>query len=112
TGLFDAVCGRCCANRTSSREWAIALTTISAGPTPSSQRQACLLSIQPTSVRDTPDEENYRLESRVRENRTHGSEGGDGIGPFPTPIGNSGKSRRIRRLHSLIRPTCLNETLH
>ena len=25
-----------------------------------------------------PDEEPHRLESRVRENRTHGSEGGDG----------------------------------
>src|SRR5699024_5777115 len=87
TDLFDAACGRCCANRSRSREWALALTTINAGRMPSSQRQACSLSAQPTSVRDTPDEENYRLESRVRENRTHGSEGGDGIGPFPTPIG-------------------------
>lgn len=30
---------------------------------------------------------NYRLESRVRENRTHGSEGGEGVKKlFPTPI--------------------------
>jgi hypothetical protein len=36
--------------------------------------------------RETPDEENQRLESRVRENRTHGSEGGE-AGAFPTPIG-------------------------
>ena len=28
--------------------------------------------------RANPDEETHRLESRVRENRTHGSEGGDG----------------------------------
>ncbi len=28
---------------------------------------------------------NHRLESRVRENRMHGSEGGEGR-PFPTPI--------------------------
>ena len=27
--------------------------------------------------RDTPDEDNQRLESRVRENRQHGSEGGE-----------------------------------
>ena len=37
-------------------------------------------------TRDTPDEENQRLESRVRENRTHGSEGGE-VKAFPTPIG-------------------------
>jgi hypothetical protein len=29
---------------------------------------------------------NYRLESRMRENRPCGSEGGEGY-PFPTPIG-------------------------
>jgi hypothetical protein len=29
-----------------------------------------------------PDEDNHRLESRMRENRTYGSEGGEGISPF------------------------------
>jgi hypothetical protein len=28
-----------------------------------------------------PDEDNHQLESRVRENRTHGSEGGEGESP-------------------------------
>ena len=28
-----------------------------------------------------PDEEDHRLESRVRENRMHGSEGGEDFGP-------------------------------
>ena len=32
-----------------------------------------------------PDEDNHQLESRVRENRTHGSEGGEARA-FPTPI--------------------------
>jgi hypothetical protein len=31
---------------------------------------------------------NQRLESRMRENRTYGSEGGEGPHPFPTPIKN------------------------
>ena len=35
--------------------------------------------------RANPDEEDHRLESRVRENRMHGSEGGEGY-PSPTPI--------------------------
>jgi hypothetical protein len=34
-------------------------------------------------LRDTPDEENQQLESRVRENRKHGSEGGEGNLPDP-----------------------------
>ena len=29
---------------------------------------------------------NHQLESRVRENRTHGSEGGESVVLFPTPI--------------------------
>jgi hypothetical protein len=29
---------------------------------------------------------NQRLESRMRENRTYGSEGGEGFNSFPTPI--------------------------
>jgi len=29
-----------------------------------------------------PDEDNHRLESRMRENRTYGSEGGEGFSPF------------------------------
>ena len=40
----------------------------------------------PLRWRDTPDEENQRLESRMRENRTYGSEGGEGFNSFPTPI--------------------------
>ena len=32
-----------------------------------------------------PDEDNHQLESRVRENRSHGSEGGEACA-FPTPI--------------------------
>jgi len=32
-----------------------------------------------------PDEDNHQLESRVRENRTHGSEGGEACA-FPSPI--------------------------
>ena len=34
-------------------------------------------------ARDTPGEENHQLESRVRENRTHGSEGGERELPYP-----------------------------
>lgn len=34
-------------------------------------------------LRDTPDEDNQQLESRVRENRPHGSEGGEGDLPDP-----------------------------
>jgi hypothetical protein len=33
-----------------------------------------------------PDEDNHRLESRVQENCPHGSEGGEGLVPFPTSI--------------------------
>jgi hypothetical protein len=39
--------------------------------------------------RDTPDEENQRLESRGRENRKHGSEGGEGNLPYPYRLGRS-----------------------
>lgn len=45
-------------------------------------------------MRDTPDEVNYRLESRVRENRTHGSEGGDGIMGRSRPL--SASSRNLK----------------
>src|SRR5215211_19951 len=38
-----------------------------------------------TCLNATPDVVNHRLESRVRENRTHGSEGGGPYG-LPTPI--------------------------
>jgi hypothetical protein len=37
---------------------------------------------------------NQRLESRMRENRTYGSEGGEGPHPFPTPIEQGGSSPR------------------
>ena len=40
---------------------------------------------------------NHQLESRVRENRTHGSEGGESVVLFPTPISSS----IILALHSL-----------
>ena len=33
--------------------------------------------MKPTVMRANPDEDNYLLESRVRENRMHGSEGGE-----------------------------------
>ena len=48
---------------------------------PSSRKQACLPCTRPGLKRDTPDEGNYRLESRMRENRTYGSEGGEGESP-------------------------------
>ena len=40
---------------------------------------------------------NPRLESRVRENRTHGSEGGEGE-PFPTPI----ESGRLQTFYDFV----------
>jgi hypothetical protein len=45
--------------------------------------------LRPVCQRANPDEENYRLESRVRENRTHGSEGGDGESRFRPLSGSS-----------------------
>ena len=42
-----------------------------------------------------PDEEDHRLESRVRENRMHGSEGGEDFGPS-RPL-SLAKSRLLHR---------------
>ncbi len=56
--------------------------TIFGGPILTSQHKGCSPSLRPVCQRANPDEENYRLESRVRENRTHGSEGGDGESRF------------------------------
>ena len=41
---------------------------------------------------------NHQLESRVRENRTHGSEGGESVVLFPTPI--SGAPLALHSLRS------------
>ena len=37
--------------------------------------------MKPTVMRANPDEDNYLLESRVRENRMHGSVGGEDVSP-------------------------------
>ena len=47
-----------------------------------------------------PDEEDHRLESRVRENRMHGSEGGEDFGPS-RPLSLPHTRRRIRFLAPL-----------
>jgi len=47
-----------------------------------------------------PDEDNHRLESRMRENRTYGSEGGEGFSPF-RPLSISCVSARLSRYLSL-----------
>ena len=49
-----------------------------------------------------PDEDNHQLESRVRENRTHGSEGGEAKA-FPTPI-NSFAGMAVQFLSFAIAP--------
>jgi hypothetical protein len=48
--------------------------------------------------RATPDVVNHRPESRVRENRTHGSEGGGRKPPYPYPggVAETGKPKRAR----------------
>ena len=46
--------------------------------------------------RANPDEEPHRLESRVRENRTHGSEGGDGASRSRPLSGQSGSGPRTK----------------
>src|ERR1017187_9768705 len=78
-------CERSCASRTGGRRWDAAKQTICDGPMPSSRIRGCSPCLRLMKTRDTPDEENQRLESRVRENRTHGSEGGE-VKAFPTPI--------------------------
>ncbi len=64
--------------------------TISAGRMPTLRSTDCSpwrwsTAKQCEHWRATPDEVNHQLESRVRENRTHGSEGGGPYG-LPTPI--------------------------
>ena len=53
--------------------------TTDVGQTPSSLCLAFSPCMKPTYWRANPDEEDHRLESRVRENRTHGSEGGEDL---------------------------------
>ena len=55
-----------------------AAPTINAGQMPSSRKPGCSRFTRPGCPRDSLDERNHRLESRMRENRPYGSEGGDG----------------------------------
>src|ERR1700678_1839783 len=52
---------------------------------PSSRKPGCSRFTRPGCRRDSLDERNSQLESRMRENRTYGSEGGEAKA-FPTPI--------------------------
>ena len=52
----------------------------------SARQRVCSLPIPQPAVARCPRCGNHRLESRVRENRQHGSEGGEAKA-FPTPIG-------------------------
>src|SRR5271154_5424501 len=55
---------------------------------PSSRKPGCSRFTRPGCRRDSLDDRNSRLESRMRENRTYGSEGGEARA-FPTPISKS-----------------------
>ena len=63
-------------------------TTIIAGQTPSFGRRGYSPCKRPVPSSAGPDEENHRLESRMREIRQSGSEGGGGGDnpPLPTPM--------------------------
>src|SRR5439155_11453792 len=89
TASSDDGCERSCASRKSGPASDAAAPTINAGQTLSSRPTDCSPSTQSKSQRDTPDEGNQRLESRVRENRTHGSEGGE-ANCFPDPYRQKG----------------------
>jgi hypothetical protein len=68
------------------RAWESAAPITNAGQMPSSRKPGCSHFTRPGCCRrDSLDERNSRLESRMRENRTYGSEGGEARA-FPTPI--------------------------
>jgi hypothetical protein len=69
--------------RRSRRAWESAVPITNAGQMPSSRKPGCSRCTRPGCRRDCLDDRNSRPESRMRENRTYGSEGGEARA-FPT----------------------------
>ena len=57
------------------------MRTTCGGPMLTSQTLGFSPCMKPTVMRANPDEDNYLLESRVRENCMHGSVGGEDVSP-------------------------------
>jgi hypothetical protein len=71
--------------RSGRRAWDGVEPIINAGQLPSSRKPGCSRFTRPGCRRGSLDDRNSRLESRMRENRTYGSEGGEAKA-FPIPI--------------------------
>ena len=93
TALFVAGYALSCASGRSVPALVALRATIAAGQTPSSLYTGFSPSMKLMHWRANPDEADHRLESRVRENRMHGSEGGEGFGPS-RPLSTNRCSRR------------------
>src|SRR5262245_17432361 len=85
TSSFADGCAPSCASRKSGRALLSVQPITSAGPTPSSPKPGCSRFTQLGKPRDNPRCGNHQLESRMRENRTYGSEGGEAKS-LPDPI--------------------------
>ena len=81
TALFVAGYALSCESGRSVLALVALSVTIIVGQTPSLLSMGFSPSMKLMYWQANPDEEDHRLESRVRENRMHGSEGGEDFGP-------------------------------